>query len=30
VPPWQRQRSPLIFYDDKLQSAVGFFTVSQD
>lgn len=30
VPPWQRQRIPLIFYDDKLQSAVGFFTVSQD
>ena len=24
VPPWQRQRIPLIFYDDKLQSAVGF------
>ena len=30
VPPWQRQRIPLIFYNDKLQSAVGFFTVSQD
>ena len=30
VPPWQRQRIPLIFYDNKLQSAVGFFTVSQD
>ena len=30
VAPWQRQRIPLIFYDDKLQSAVGFFTVFQD
>ncbi|WP_109078427.1 tRNA lysidine(34) synthetase TilS [Aggregatibacter kilianii] len=30
VPPWQRQRIPLIFYGEKLQSAVGFFTVFQD
>ena len=30
VAPWQRQRIPLIFYDDKLQSAVGFFTVFQN
>lgn len=30
VAPWQRQRIPLIFYGDKLQSAVGFFTVFQD
>ncbi|BFU61324.1 tRNA lysidine(34) synthetase TilS [Rodentibacter abscessus] len=27
VPPWQRQRIPLIFYGDTLQSAVGFFQV---
>ncbi|VEH66102.1 tRNA(Ile)-lysidine synthase [Rodentibacter pneumotropicus] len=27
VPPWQRNRIPLIFYGDKLQSAVGFFKV---
>ncbi len=26
VPVWQRQRIPLIFYDNKLQGAVGFFT----
>ena len=30
VAPWQRQRIPLLFYDDKLQSAVGFFTVFQN
>ncbi|WP_233116243.1 tRNA lysidine(34) synthetase TilS [Aggregatibacter actinomycetemcomitans] len=29
VPPWQRQRIPLIFYGDALQSAVGFFRVFQ-
>ncbi|EHK89784.1 tRNA lysidine(34) synthetase TilS [Aggregatibacter actinomycetemcomitans] len=29
VPPWQRQRIPLIFYGDELQSAVGFFRVFQ-
>lgn len=27
VPPWQRNRIPLIFYGDQLQSAVGFFKV---
>lgn len=27
VPVWQRQRIPLIFYGDKLKSAVGFFEV---
>ncbi|TCP97705.1 tRNA(Ile)-lysidine synthase [Cricetibacter osteomyelitidis] len=27
VPPWQRQRIPLIFYGERLQSAVGFFTI---
>lgn len=27
VPPWLRNRIPLIFYGDKLQSAVGFFRV---
>jgi tRNA(ile)-lysidine synthase len=27
VPPWQRNRIPLIFYDRTLQSAVGFFRV---
>ena len=27
VPPWQRNRIPLIFYGDDLQSAVGFFKV---
>lgn len=25
VPPWQRNRIPLIFYGGELQSAVGFF-----
>jgi len=25
VPPWQRQRIPLIFYDDKLQRCGRFF-----
>lgn len=25
VPPWQRQRIPLIFYGEQLQSAVGYF-----
>ncbi|TCK68399.1 tRNA(Ile)-lysidine synthase [Lonepinella koalarum] len=28
VPVWQRQRIPLIFYDNKLQGAVGFFTTA--
>ncbi|AOF52540.1 tRNA lysidine(34) synthetase TilS [Rodentibacter caecimuris] len=28
VPPWQRNRIPLIFYGDELQSAVGFFHIS--
>lgn len=27
VPVWQRQRIPLIFYGDKLKSAVGLFEV---
>lgn len=27
VPPWQRNRIPLIFYGNELQSAVGFFRV---
>ena len=27
VPPWQRNRIPLIFYGETLQSAVGFFRV---
>lgn len=27
VPPWERNRIPLIFYGDKLKSAVGFFRV---
>lgn len=27
VPVWQRQRIPLIFYSDKLKSAVGLFEV---
>ncbi|TDQ59456.1 tRNA(Ile)-lysidine synthase [Mesocricetibacter intestinalis] len=27
VPPWQRKRIPLVFYADKLQSAVGFFDI---
>ncbi|OOF46761.1 tRNA lysidine(34) synthetase TilS [Rodentibacter trehalosifermentans] len=27
VPPWQRNRIPLIFYGKELQSAVGFFKV---
>ncbi|HHE9086342.1 TPA: tRNA lysidine(34) synthetase TilS, partial [Haemophilus influenzae] len=26
-PPWERNRIPLIFYGDKLKSAVGFFRV---
>ncbi|UDW82812.1 tRNA lysidine(34) synthetase TilS [Pasteurella canis] len=30
VPVWQRQRIPLIFYGDKLKSAVGFFEVLDD
>ena len=29
VPPWQRNRIPLIFYGETLQSAVGFFRVFQ-
>uniref|UniRef100_UPI0028F11F25 tRNA lysidine(34) synthetase TilS n=2 Tax=Haemophilus TaxID=724 RepID=UPI0028F11F25 len=27
VPPWERNRIPLIFYGNKLKSAVGFFRV---
>ena len=27
IPPWQRNRIPLIFYGDELKSAVGFFCV---
>ena len=27
VPPWERNRIPLIFYGNKLKSAVGFFCV---
>ena len=27
MPPWQRNRIPLIFYGDELKSAVGFFCV---
>ncbi|WP_443091413.1 tRNA lysidine(34) synthetase TilS [Basfia succiniciproducens] len=27
VPPWLRNRTPLIFYGDQLKSAVGFFKV---
>ena len=27
VPPWERNRIPLIFYDNELKSAVGFFYV---
>ncbi|MDU8925560.1 tRNA lysidine(34) synthetase TilS [Pasteurellaceae bacterium LIM206] len=27
VPPWLRRRVPLIFYGERLQSAVGFFEV---
>ena len=27
VPPWQRNRIPLIFYGEHLKSAVGFFEV---
>ena len=27
VPPWQRNRIPLIFYGETLKSAVGFFNV---
>lgn len=30
VPVWQRQRIPLIFYGDKLKSAVGLFEVFDD
>ena len=30
VPPWQRNRIPLIFYGETLQSAVGFFRVFQN
>ena len=30
VPPWQRNRIPLIFYGEALQSAVGFFRVFQN
>ncbi|QPB42046.1 tRNA lysidine(34) synthetase TilS [Rodentibacter haemolyticus] len=30
VPPWQRHRIPLIFYGDRLQSAVGFFQVFEN
>jgi len=29
VPPWQRNRIPLIFYGETLQSAVFFFRVFQ-
>ncbi|MDO4430969.1 MAG: tRNA lysidine(34) synthetase TilS [Lonepinella koalarum] len=29
VPPWQRSRIPLIFYGEKLKSAVGFFTTDE-
>lgn len=29
VPPWQRNRIPLLFYGETLQSAVGFFRVFQ-
>ena len=27
IPPWQRNRIPLIFYGEHLKSAVGFFDV---
>ncbi|BBF12094.1 hypothetical protein CHBNV1_06680 [Haemophilus influenzae] len=27
VPPWERNRIPLIFYGNELKSAVGFFRV---
>ena len=30
VPPWERNRIPLIFYGNKLKSAVGFFRVFDD
>lgn len=30
VPPWLRNRIPLIFYGDELQCAVGFFRVFPD
>ncbi|HBO37033.1 MAG TPA: hypothetical protein DD638_00010 [Pasteurellaceae bacterium] len=30
VPPWQRNRIPLIFYGEDLKSAVGFFNVFED
>ncbi len=30
IPPWQRHRIPLIFYGEKLKSAVGVFEVLAD
>lgn len=30
IPPWQRTRIPLIFYDGQLQSALGVFQVKYD
>lgn len=29
VPPWQRERIPLIFYNDQLIAAVGIFTTRE-
>jgi tRNA(Ile)-lysidine synthase len=27
IPPWQRDRTPLVYYDEKLIAVVGYYSV---